>query len=75
MWRDPDKQWLPLPYKVTTEELDAIVQEWSTEWKNLVIQEEISEEQPLDAPKEFFQKYLSTHDSDNESSTDPEDAA
>ena len=29
--RDPDQQWLPLPYKVTTEELDAIVQEWSVE--------------------------------------------
>ena len=30
-WHDPDKQWLPLPYKVMIEELDAIVQQWSTE--------------------------------------------
>ena len=30
--QDPDKQWFPFPYKFTIEELDAIIQGWSTEW-------------------------------------------
>ena len=25
---DLDKQWLPFPYKITTEDLDVIVQDW-----------------------------------------------
>ena len=37
-------------------------------------QKELSKEQPLDAQEEPAHKDLSTHDSDNESSTDPEDA-
>ena len=35
-WRDPEKQWIPMDYKVTDEELDAIVQEWPTKWCNPV---------------------------------------
>ena len=58
-----------------TEELDAIVQEWSMEWQNLLSQKEIFEEQPLDSLEEPTHKDLSTNNSDNESSTNPEDAA
>ena len=28
---DPNRHWLPLAYKVTTEEFDAIVKDWSAE--------------------------------------------
>ena len=58
-----------LAYKVTMEELYAIVQDWLVKWCNLVSQEELSKETPLDAPEELFQKELSIHDSENESST------
>ena len=57
------------------EELDAIVQEWSMEWRNPVSQEELSKDQPMDASEEPAQKDLSTHDFDNKSSIDPEDVA
>ena len=40
-----------------------------------MIQEELSKQNPLDAPEEPAQKDLSTHDSENESSIEPEDVA
>ena len=69
---DPEKQWLPLAYKFTNEELDALVHEWSVEWCNPVIQEELSKEPPVDAPDEPVQKDLNVHNSDNELSMEPE---
>ena len=41
---DPNQQWLLFPYKFTIEELDAIFQEWSLEWRNPGSQEELSKE-------------------------------
>ena len=70
--KDPDRQWLPLDYKVTMKELDAIVQDWPMEWCNPVSQEELSKEMPHDAPEEPTKKELSIHDSDNESLTNSE---
>ena len=72
--RDPDWQWLPLPYKVTTEYLDAIVQYWPGDWRVPVSQEELEKELPPKVPKDPTPQELSTHDSDNESSMDPKDA-
>ena len=67
---DLNKQWLPLAYKVTDEELDALIQEWPAEWCNLVSQEELSKELVVDALDKPIQKELSVHNSDNESSMD-----
>ena len=53
-------------------ELDAIIQYWSVEWRNLVSQEELSKEQPPDALEEPTKRELSIHDSDNESSMETE---
>ena len=68
---DPDKKWLPLAYKVTNEELDALVQERLVEWRNPMSQEELSKEPLADAPDKPVQKELSVHNYNNESSTDP----
>ena len=73
--RDPDRQWLPLPYKVTTEYLDTIMQDWPGDWHVPMSQEEIDKELPPKVPKDHIPQELSTHDYDNESSTEPEYAA
>ena len=31
--RDPDKQWLPMAYKITDAELEAVVQDWPADWR------------------------------------------
>ena len=56
------------------EEFDAIVQEFLVEWCTPVSQEELSKDLPPDSPEEPAQKELSIHDSNNESSMDPQDA-
>ena len=73
--RDLDKQWLLFPYKITAKDLDAIVQDWLGNWCIPVIQEDLDKETPPEAPKDPASLELCTHDSNNESSTDPEDAA
>ena len=70
--QDPDRHWLPFPYKVTMEDLDTIVQDYLGDWRIMVIQEELAKELPLDVPEEPAPQELSTHDSNNESSTNPE---
>ena len=44
-------QWIPLAYKVMTEELDDIFQDWLAKWLNPVSQEELSKELPPDSPE------------------------
>ena len=73
--RDPNRQWIPFPYKVTIEEFDAIVQYWAGGWRILVSQEELDKELPLEVPEDPAPLELTTHEFDNESSTDPEDIA
>ena len=75
VWRDPDKQWIPLAYKVTNEKLDAIVKEWPAKWCNPMSQEELSKEPPADAPDEPVHKKLSVHESNNELSMNPDPKA
>lgn len=40
--RDKDKQWLSLHYRLNKEEVGEIIQDWIEEWKQLVIEEDIS---------------------------------
>ena len=46
---DPCKQWLPTPYKLSDVELETIVDDWATSWRELVILEEVSMGPPTDA--------------------------
>ena len=50
--QDPNRQWLPFPYKFTTEEMDAIMQDWPGDWCVPMSQEELAKELPLDVPEE-----------------------
>ena len=54
------------------EYLDVIVQEWLVDWCISVSQEELDKEIPTEALEDPVPLELSAHDSDNESSTDPE---
>ena len=51
------------------EELDTTVQDWPTDWRELISVEEVSIGPPADAPEEPMCKEQSHHDSDGESST------
>ena len=53
--RDPDKQWLPMAYKITDAELEVIVQDWPVDWCKLVSAEEMFIRTLVDAPDEKFQ--------------------
>ena len=72
--RDPDKQWLPMAYKITDAELEVIVQYWLVDWHEPVSAKDISLGPRLDAPDEKFQARKDLHEFDRESlmESDPE---
>ena len=49
--RDPEKKWFPMAYKVTYEELEAVVQDWPIEWCDPVNAYVVLEDPPTDSPK------------------------
>ena len=53
---DPNKQWLPLPYNITTDDLDAIVQEWLGDWRVSMSQEGLDKEIPLESPETLYHR-------------------
>ena len=59
-----------MPYKLTDDEVEAIVHDWPTSWREPVSAEEVSMEPPTDTPEYPVQEGHNTHDSDGESSND-----
>ena len=47
---DVDKRWLTMSYKLTDKEFDAIIHDWSTEWKVLVVVDDFSDTEPRVPP-------------------------
>ena len=68
--RDLNKQWLPIAYKITDEELEAIVQYWLDDWHEPMSTKEIYAGQPADALDELVQLGKDLHNFDGESSID-----
>ena len=64
-----------MPYKLTDDEVETVVQDWLADWHEPISAEEISTEPPTDAPTEPVREGQSTHDSDGESSTDTDPEA
>ena len=58
-----------MAYKITDEELEAIVQDWPADWCKPVSMEEIYVGTPVHSLDELFQPGKDLHDSDGESST------
>ena len=58
---DLDKQWLPMAYKVTDEDLDATIQDWLTKWQETVSAKEVSTRPPTDAPEDPVREALATN--------------
>ena len=76
-WQDVDKKWFPMRYKVSDAELEEIINDWSTEWREPISLVEVSMEPPADAPNDPMSKddQQSHQEYDEESSiekpTDP----
>ena len=69
--RDPEKQWLATQYKLTNEEMDALVDECPATWRELVSAEEVSHVvagPPPNAPVDQAQVQQSDQDSEEASS-------
>ena len=49
-WHDPENRWLSTPYKLSDEELEAIVDDWTVTWREPVSLEEVLMGPPVDAP-------------------------
>ena len=46
---DPERQWFPTPYKLSDEELEVIIDDWPTPWRDPISLEEVSMSPLLDA--------------------------
>ena len=68
---DPKKQWFPMSYKVMDEEVDAVIDDWTTAWREPISANEVSIGPPDDAPVDPVRRtdQQRQHDSDGESST------
>ena len=49
--RDPDKQWIPVAYKLSEEDVSMIVNDWEDNWKKPVLEEERSQDEEGDRGK------------------------
>ena len=64
--RDLEEQWLAMHYKLTNANMDAVVDEWATEWRGLVSVEEVSDTEAGPPPDDPMDK-SSVHESDQDS--------
>ena len=73
--RDPDNKWFSTHYKLYDAELETIVNDWPTAWRELVSLEEVSTGPLVDAPVDPMHKddQQSHHESNTESMETPID--
>ena len=59
-----DKQWFPTTYKLFDAELESIVDDWPTAWRELINLEEVWTSPPVDALIDHVPNQQSDHESD-----------